>query len=162
VNKSEYQPYLQGPEWRATNVTKYNPPINPKLKPMTVRFDGGFNKERGPYGSYRVNNGPVKTIDHPDYVKTANQAEIWTFIEALSEIDLPHSGIRLCVYGDSQIALKWIMHGWLKLPMKENKKYPWRVGFSTTLECLYRVLLDFGQVAVKWQPREHNVRVFGH
>jgi ribonuclease HI len=162
---------------RFIDFSQLNPLPERDLEPVVIRFDGGYSKSTGGYGSYRWNNGEVFRITHPPEILTANQAEIATFIYAVEHMAIEHFGdksepaykvrerkdkCRLCVYGDSQIALKWIFNAGNDVEMKEHPKYHWDPAFRKVLLRLYKTVAGFRQVAVKWEPRSRNVQIFGH
>lgn len=145
------------------DVEKHNPVRDTALRVLIIRFDGGLSNDNGPYGSYRINNGKVIRVFHdPITVVTSNQAEIQTFICAINDIltvsTLAHK-TRLCVYGDSKIALSHIVKAGLGPVARQDS---WTDNFWSVVLTLRVKLLPFAQVAVKWQKRDHNVRIFGH
>jgi hypothetical protein len=91
------------------------PPPDPSLAVCTIFFDGGTSNNNphiggygNGYGSYQVNGEVVKL----DFAKpmSANEAEIRTLIAAAeaAKLTCEPEKTRLCVYGDSQIALNWV------------------------------------------------------
>ena len=98
----------------ATMVMSLVPSVQVPLSQCAVQFDGGTSNNvpsRGGfgigYGSYRLNGVIVKL----DFAKpmSANEVEVRTLIAAAEAVKLTQDPARtkLCVYGDSQVALKW-------------------------------------------------------
>ena len=98
----------------------------------------------------------------PGRPMSANEAEIRTLIAAVEAVKLTidPAKTRLCVYGDSQIALGWAEKAGQNARYKPPRNcWP---GYISAVADLYACLRPFAQVATKWQPRERNVQIFGH
>ena len=113
------------------------------------------------YGSYQLNNSVVRiNFARP---MSANEAEIRTLIaaaEAVKGIRDP-ARTRLCVYGDSQVALRWAVKAGMKVFYRPNRS--WRPEFQGAVRGdLYEALRPFAEVVAKWQPRATSVQIFGH
>jgi hypothetical protein len=137
------------------------------VRQCVIHFDGGTSNNvpsKGGfgigYGSYLL-NGEVVRIDFARPM-SANEAEIRTLIaaaEAAKLIEDP-AKTRLCVVGDSQIALNWAI--------KAGQKVHYRPllacspGFADAIADLYGCLRPFAAVETEWQPRARSVEIFGH
>jgi ribonuclease HI len=143
------------------------PPPDPSLAECIVYFDGGSTNnvpKRGGYGngygSFQL-NGEVVRLDFGRPM-SANEAEVRTLIAAAeaAKITCEPEKTRLCVYGDSQIALNWAR--------KAGQKVPYRPplgcspGFTEAVADLYVAVQPFAEVAAEWQPRDKSVEMFGH
>jgi ribonuclease HI len=152
---------------KATMVMNLFPCVDVSVIPCVIYFDGGTSNNipsRGGfgigYGSYRL-NGQVVRIDFARPM-SANEAEIRTLIAAAEAAKLIRdpAKTRLCVYGDSRIALKWAR--------KAGKRVFYRPklgrsqGFTAAVADLYACLKPFAEVVTEWQPRERSVEIFGH
>lgn len=144
------------------------PAASRQLIPCRIHFDGGTscNIPRlgygAGYGSYQVDSNPVVRIEHQVNC-SANAAEILTLCCALESLcDRP--GLWLKVFGDSQIAIKWmnICCGNM-LAKKQNDKNPHgSVEFVEAIQRLRNCARGFGRVEAAWLPRAHAVAAFGH
>jgi ribonuclease HI len=93
---------------------------------------------------------------------SANEAEIRTLIAAAEAVKLIRdpARTRLCVYGDSQIALRWANKAGMKVFYRP--KLGWSPGFNAAVADLYLSLRPFAEVVTEWQPREISVQILGH
>jgi ribonuclease HI len=112
------------------------------------------------YGSYLL-NGKVVRVNFARPMSN-NEAEVRTLIAAVEAVKVISDPVRtrLCVYGDSQIALKWATKAGTKVFYRPNPS--WSPGFTAALSDLYVSLRPFAVVMTEWQPRERSVEIFGH
>jgi ribonuclease HI len=151
----------------ATMMMNLAPSVDVPITPCVIRFDGGTSNNipsRGGfgigYGSYRL-NGEVVRLDFARPM-SANEAEIRTLIAAAEAVKLIRdpAKTRLCVYGDSQITLRWADKAGMKVLYRPKRS--WSPEFEAAVADLYVSLRPFAEVVTKWRPRERNVQVFGH
>jgi ribonuclease HI len=151
----------------ATMAMNLFPSVEGPVRQCAVYFDGGTsnnNPRRGGfgigYGSYLL-NGEVVRVDFTSPM-SANEAEIRTLIAAAEAAKLigDPAKTRLCVYGDSQIALGWANKAGIKVFYRPNPS--WRPEFKAAVTDLYVSLRPFAAVVTGWQPRARIVQIFGH
>jgi ribonuclease HI len=112
------------------------------------------------YGSYLLNDEVVRVnFARP---MSCNEAEIRTLIAAAEAAKLIRDPARtkLCVYGDSRIALKWAQKAATQVFYRPS--LGWTPGFSAAVADLYLSLKPFAEVIIHWHPREISVQIFGH
>jgi ribonuclease HI len=126
--------------------------------PNNVRSRGGFGTG---YGSYLVEGGRVVKVNFATPMSN-NEAEVRTLIAAAEAVKLTvdPSRTRLCVRGDSQIALGWARKAGQQVPYRP--KLGWTPGFGAAVADLYQALKPFGAVETEWVPRARIVEIFGH
>jgi ribonuclease HI len=151
----------------ATMVLNLVPSVDVSIIPCVICFDGGTSNNipsRGGYGigygSYLL-NGEVVRLDFASPM-SANEAEIRTLVAAAEAAKLIRdpARTRLCVSGDSQIALKWANKAAMKVFYRP--KLGWSPGFKAAVADLYVSLRPFAELVTQWQPRERSVQIFGH
>jgi ribonuclease HI len=139
---------------------------NVASKTIRIHFDGGA-KGSGcvpgtgwGYGSYTINNGSVRRVDH-NAVMTAQAAEVLTLCEALKEVcgSCDPSTVKLTILGDSTTTLYKV-----RAITSSRKKVKLRgsEGFQESVKLLSDLILRFAEVETEWKSREHAVRAFGH
>lgn len=91
-----------------------------------------------------------------------NEAEVRTLIAAAEAVKLIRdpARTRLCLVGDSQIALKWARKAGQQAFYRPM--LGWSPGFTLSLADLYASLKPFAAVVTEWQPRARSVEIFGH
>lgn len=131
---------------------------------VLIHFDGGTpcnipSKGYGiGYGSYQIDGKEVHRVSHGRPMSN-NAAEIWTLCSAIEEVlkmPLEHSGVRLRIEGDSQIALKWAASRKADTPKTGSQE------FLDSIVQLRRLISNFASVECQWKARHHAVRAFGH
>jgi ribonuclease HI len=144
------------------------PSLDSSLTLCTIQFDGGTSNNipsKGGYGigygSYQLNSGAVVRLSF-GRAMSCNAAEVRTLTAAIEAATLivDPAKTRLCVYGDSEIALKWA-----RLAVQQALYQPkrgWSPGFTLAIAHLYLCLKPFAAVVTEWQPRERSVEIFGH
>lgn len=137
---------------------------------MRIEFDGGTscNVPRlgfgNGYGSYRIDDEPIHRCQF-NRPMSANAAEVYTLVYAINAIrgrNIEVEQIRLSIYGDSQIALKWAeCFGPSSIrPRKLSKKSTGE--FRNSLGALQLALRGFVNVHTQWRGRRFSVAMFGH
>lgn len=139
-----------------------------------LEFDGGTpcnipSKGYGiGYGSYRFDDRPPVRVDH-GIPCSNNAAEILTLCVALETLATPLPGhpspgsTLVAVYGDSQIALKWLSIATGGVPKRKKPKGPKGSElFIQAIERLQKAVAPFAEVTCHWQPRAKSVATFGH
>lgn len=151
----------------ATMMMDLFPSVGVSVIPCVIHFDGGTsnnNPHRGSfgigYGSYRL-NGEVVKLDFATPM-SANEAEIRTVIAAAEAVKLfrDPAKTRLCVYGDSKVALGWANKAGQKVLYRP--KLGWSPGFNAAVADLYVSFRPFAEVITEWQPRAKSVEMFAH
>lgn len=151
----------------ATMMMSLAPSVEVPLTQCVIHFDGGTPNNipsRGGfgigYGSYLL-NGEVVRLDFARPM-SANEAEIRTLVAAADAVKLLRdpARTRLCVYGDSKIALGWANKAGMKVFYSPNPS--WTPGFQAAVADLYVSLNTFAEVVTQWQPRGRSVEIFGH
>src|SRR4029077_6006036 len=126
----------------ATMMMNLAPSVDLPITPCVIAFDGGTSNNipsRGGfgigYGSYRL-NGEVVRLDFARPM-SANEAEIRTLIAGACAVKLIRDPAmtRLCVYGDSQIALGWAKKAGMKVFYRPHLS--WRPEFKVAVADLY-------------------------
>jgi ribonuclease HI len=148
-------------------VMSLAPSVKVPLSQYVIHFDGGTSNNipsRGGfgigYGSYLL-NGEVVRVNFATPMSN-NEAEVRALIaaaEAVKRVSDP-TETRLCVVGDSQIALKWARKAGQQAFYRP--KPGWSQGFAAAVADLYLSLRPFAEVETEWQPRERSVQIFGH
>ena len=143
------------------------PSLDVSLTLCTIHFDGGTPNNIPSvggfgigYGSYRL-NGEIVRLDFAKPM-SANEAEVRTLIAAAEAAKLisDPARTRLCVVGDSKIALKWARKAGQQVSYRPSMG--WSPGFNAAVADLYLSLKPFAAVVTTWQPREISVQIFGH
>lgn len=139
---------------------------------IRIEFDGGTscNIPRlgfgNGYGSYKIDNEPVYRcfFNRP---MSANAAEILTLVHAINAIrsrDFPVDRIRLSIYGDSQIALRWASSFGPNSIARKPRKISAKSTdiFRESIHSLRAALSGFEDVHTQWRSRTFSVTLFGH
>jgi ribonuclease HI len=131
--------------------------VQPSDTEYTLIFDGGYDKHGG-YGSYVIFQGCRPLIFksrrkfETRHVSTGNQAEYWTLVCALAELqNVAAEGSVVTIYGDSKLVICQIRGEW-KARNSIMKSYRDR--------CL-GVLDDYDWEA-NWWCRDQSVKFFNH
>lgn len=141
-------------------------PQDKPTKTVRIEFDGGTPcniPSRGygiGYGSYRIDREPVVRLNF-GIPMSANAAEIRTVTEAVKAAKARFGGgLRLDVFGDSQVALKWVnVCAGNRKRTNMSKCSP---AFIDAIDQLSAALFGVQLVATQWQPRRRSVETFGH
>ena len=91
-----------------------------------------------------------------------NEGEVRALIAAVEAAKLTREPekIRLCLYGDSQVALKWARKAGKRVIYRP--KPGWSQGFAAAVANLYSSLQPFAEVVTEWQPRATSMQMLGH
>lgn len=129
----------------------------------TIEFDGGSScniPSRGygeGYGSYQINDRDIVRVSF-GLGHSSNSAEIRTLVRALEDLldtDPVAPFKTVLIRGDSQIALKWVLH---RGPIKGTPS----PQFVEAVGMLQRTADKFTLLRTEWRGREHSVALFGH
>ncbi|HET7037661.1 MAG TPA: ribonuclease HI family protein [Thermomicrobiaceae bacterium] len=130
---------------------------------LTIVFDGGSKGNPGfGYGSFQLGDragfSEITRLEYGDRV-TNNQAEYRTLIAALQQAlghaarrGWPAGELSLAVRSDSQLVIEQVLGRW-------KIRHP---GLQPLAAEARRLIAQFGQVTLTWQPRAQTVKVLGH